>query len=428
MRLFCLCQFILFVLFTFDQHGKTSASKSSSEIFSLDFTELDEYNPPKSGAEIEVDQTIELRSLCIRISISDDPLQTIVFSKDFYLTFNFQDGYGYFNLNGKNLIFKTPYVPVPNNVFEHFCFSHNKTHYTVVSQGTLWFNTTFWSTIKEKVNKPTRIDRLHFGPMASSYGYGGTYFDGKITDLNIFSKSFTTKELIEITSNCSSNKKIYEKGTKVFEWSKLQSSKVKLPQNSNINIVKIKNDYFCSELQSKLLGYIPFPMDIYTANTACIAWSGQLNLPDDKEELELMKNLTINQGAIVKNFTEDSKMCGNAVWVPLHKSEDLSHWVNYNDRSEKIVPITPIDQDGLFLQTCANNVPIGSNHLVDISCSKKICAFCEWRTLPSFRLRGLCGKSIIEDRYVLSTEQFDGFLGNQLINILRVCIIYVSYV
>ena len=412
MMIFYLCVILPCIL---AKSGETSSSTSTSNAFYIDFKNLDEYNPPQDGVKIEVNSIISLKSLCLRFSISDDPFQTIVFSKDFHLAFDFDDYHGYFSLNGVDLIFSTPYIPVPNNNFEHFCFSHNKTHYIVASQGVLWFNHTLFPKEREQVNKPSEIDIIEFGPMPSSHDYGGSYFDGKVSELYIYSNSFTTEELIEITRNCTRYEKYNEMGTKVFEWSKIESSSVKIPQNSNINIVKIKDDYFCLELSSKILGYIPFPLDIHSANTACIAWGGKLNLPDNEEELELMKNMTVGEDDLVKNFTKDRQMCGNRVWLPIQKSENLNYWVDYNNHSNTVIPLSPMDLDGLFLQTCASNVPIGSNKFDDVSCSKKICAFCEWKSRPSFQLRGLCGKSKIEDRYVLSTEYFEGFLGIRFI-------------
>ena len=204
--------------------GSVETEKVSQEI-SLKY--VDHSNPPEIGATISLDRDILIRSLCLRFRLISLSTQTLFHSKEIALTINFSENYGFLLLNGKWQIFSIPYKPVPK-VYQHFCFTHNKTHYFVASEGKLWFQTPFFPKDIGLLNENSHVDTIEFGPMSKEFTGYGMYFSGKISELNMFSETFSVEELVAITGSCENIER-----EKAFDWSKikvlLQISKHHLP-------------------------------------------------------------------------------------------------------------------------------------------------------------------------------------------------------
>ena len=60
----------------------------------------------------------------------------------------------------------------------------------MAGEGKIWFSTKNWKSDFDKIQEPLYIKEIHFG------NGGSTYFRGSISELNLFSKTFTTEDLV----------------------------------------------------------------------------------------------------------------------------------------------------------------------------------------------------------------------------------------
>ena len=401
--------FLFYFIFTITP----TRSTDGEETVYINLKGVDKYDLPKEGVKVIVDKTIFIKSFCIRYYVPYMSVQTIFFSNDNQLAFavNYEENFGFFLINGKWQIFSTKYQPVPF-VFEHVCITHNDSYYIVAGEGSVWFQSPFSQADKPVIKKSSNIKEIHFGPNSPAFtGVSNAYFRGKVSELNIFSNSFSEEELIAITGSCAK----IENGTKVFDWSAVQKSDIVIPDNL-VNYVKVKidvHDDICSRKKSKKIDIIPFPTNMEVANRVCNAWGAKIFMPeteDDLKEMSHFKNLG-GPGSVLTNYTTADEYCKDSVWLPLYKLGESS-WASYENRSKKIVPQFTIFEDGKNIQNCSVNTPIGSKHIEDIPCSRKICVFCIWTVKISFKLRGLCSRGKVERDYVLTNELHNkGFLG-----------------
>ena len=373
-------------------------------------TKVDEHNPTESGAEITIGKTIHLRSFCVRFYVKSMQRQKIFISDDqqLQLMVYFETYHGFININRQSFIFSVPDQPPPFS-YQHLCFTHNETHYFVACEGKLWFKSQFHPKILQQVNKASNINNILFGPGLEK---GAWYFTGKVSGLNIFSTSFTQHELITLTNSCSK----VDKGVKLFDWKLIQPSDVTIQQDMNIKMKAISNDYFCSKKNSVTVGMIPFAMKMELAHKMCKAWSGNLFLPQSSNDLEKMIDLTTNGGEILRNYTYNG-MCKGLVWFPIYKYDGLDKWVDYDNHSKEAVfeKSLWIHNDGASLQKCAIQT-FGSSKISDRKCIDYYCFFCSWKPYLTYRLRGLCENSNIENSYILSNNfQRDEFLRKKTV-------------
>ena len=379
--------------------SKQLSKRSNPEISIIDFTEVDkEYDQSQNGVEVTLGKTIHLRSFCVRFySMITRSSRIFTSDKQFALTMEFKSHLGFILLNEKWHIFSVLNQPPPFS-YQHLCFTHNETHYFVACEGMLWFKSQFDQDSLPLIKKATKIDKIVFGP---GFNPNIFYFNGKVSDLNIFSNYFTEYELITLTKSCSR----VNKGVKLFDWAQLQQYDFIIPQEDlNVEIKWKSDDYFCSEKNNLTVGMFPFPMEAEFANTVCKAWNGNIFLPESSNDLEQMEYIVKSGGDSLRNYTYSKYMCKGTVWLPLYKSEGFDKWVDYNNQSKEVDlgKTFTTSNDGKYLQKCAVLNSIGSNIIRDKSCIAHYCFFCSWKPHLTFRLRGLCEKSGIDDSYTLT--------------------------
>ena len=190
-----------------------------------------------------------------------------------------------------------------------------------------------------------------------------------------------------------------------------------MPESFKIKVKDRTLGELCSVKDEKKIGIFPFPATIEGANTYCLAWGGTMFMPETNEDLKLMREI-VNQGTeVFKNYTKDVEKCSNSVWIPIQKSEDFTHWLDFYNKSKSVELKIEMDSDGKTLQKCALNFPMGAGKIEDAKCDKEICTFCVWKNKIPFRLRGLCPVSIIEENYVLNDDpDANGFMGTNTIS------------
>ena len=224
----------------------------------IDMTNFEDENPPLEGVRIPTKDISKAKSFCVRYYVESLKNQGIFTTPKgemgLVLYLNYAQPLGFVLVQGKYLVFqtqqKTPYV------YEHLCFSHNETHYFVVTEGKVLFSTEISEEDSKLLGNPLTDEEILIGP---SYFNSSLirYFSGKISEIYLFSNLFTDTELIEMTLDC----KRIAYGNKVFDWSNLKVSDVKIPNGALIKTEMEMIDEVCSRRKSNQIALIPFAMN-----------------------------------------------------------------------------------------------------------------------------------------------------------------------
>ena len=192
---------------------------------------------------------------------------------------------------------------------------------------------------------------------------------------------------------------------------------MEVPEGLEIKVKGKSLGKLCSVKNKNKIGIFAFPTTIENGNTICLAWGGSMFMPETIKDLKMMRDIVDQGSEVFKNYTKEVGECRNSVWVPIYKSDDATHWLDFFNRSKLVELIVKMDSDGKMLQRCALNFPIGAERYEDAKCDKEICTFCVWKNKIPFRLRGLCPVSNIEENYVLDDDpDANGFMGTNTIS------------
>ena len=158
----------------------------------LDFSKIDITDPPTIGVNVSIPlrYVSEVKSFCIRFYLATLQNQRIFQTVNFdvALSFFFNDEVGWVGIDRMWFIFPIPRLLTPY-VYEHLCFSHNMTHYKVLVEGEVWYDELIIEENIPKLKKPLEDKDFVIGPNLGSYKM--QYFNGKITEINVYSNSFT---------------------------------------------------------------------------------------------------------------------------------------------------------------------------------------------------------------------------------------------
>ena len=168
----------------------------------LDLTNFDSDNPPTMPVEINAKDISNAKSFCVQYyvaSVKNQGIFTTPKSNIGMVIFTNQN-LGFVHVNGFHLVYplrnKKPYE------FEHICFSRNDTHYIVASEGSILFSSKFQEEILSDMKKPFDDTNLIIGPISYSSTAKIHYFMGKISELYLFSNSFSELELKQMSGSC----------------------------------------------------------------------------------------------------------------------------------------------------------------------------------------------------------------------------------
>ena len=207
-------------------------AKNTTGNFYINLENVDTQKSSLEGASIDVNKSSVIRTLCIRFLVARTGGAATIFytplKDNLVMQITFDEKYGFLRMNGKWIIFHIPIPTIPY-VYQHLCLSHNGKNYSVVSDGVVWYSYKLQEADIEEITKLVDIQNITFGPIGFPL-FKGTYFLGRVSELNIFSNSFTDQELIAITSDC----KAISKGDKVLDWSRVKPSDVIIPENVDI--------------------------------------------------------------------------------------------------------------------------------------------------------------------------------------------------
>ena len=244
------------------------SENSNQMTMELDLTNFDSENPPTSPVEITTKNISNAKSFCVRYyvaSVKNQGIFTTPKSKIGFTIYTNQN-LGFIRLNDLPLVFplrnKKPYE------YEHICFTHNETSYIVASEGSILYSSKFQEEIESELNKPFDDTKIIIGPLSFKTTADVQYFKGKISELNLFSNSFSELQLKKMSGSCM---KIME-GEKVFDWSQIKSSDVSIPYGYSITLESDNIEDVCSTKQRDQIALLPFPLTIegmiYFSNVA----------------------------------------------------------------------------------------------------------------------------------------------------------------
>lgn len=137
-------------------------------------------------------------------------------------------------------------------------------------------------------------------------------------------------------------------------------------------------------------------MDFISSNSWCTRLGGNLVLPRNAFDNELMWNAT----ASGKNQCSDTWTYLS--WLGITVDPNTSQWVGLNDKESlsfsNFMPINRLPS-GEF--QCAATVSHIKYHWTASSCNVLMCALCNLKALQTVRLRGLCRSSLLDRKFYL---------------------------
>ncbi len=308
---------------------------------------------------------------------------------------NFSTGIGEFgNFEFKHNFLWKGIIPISILFWNSICASFNYTNLTLV----LFVNRQILLNLTEK---SLTQEYSHKNPLDLTIRLSS--FSGQITDLNVWSRSLSLKDLDQYSVMCSNNLTESMKPDKVM-WSRLN-----ITEKNNLKSTVISRTSLCQQVAITnttdtviIRSSTPY-FDYKTASSFCKELNGNMPYPENKTELQQM--LSINQ---------DSKLkCFNRVWMAITKSRYNSSVLIYDKKTlpEKEITFGNLGRKDLSVFASSNDmcvyVDISSARFFITECSNRLCSMCQFRDdKRSFNLKGFESYQTIDDTYAMVREDF----------------------
>ena len=383
----------------------------------IDFTHIESKDIPsnKEGVAIQVNDISKAKSFCLRNHFQTMRNQGLFTTSNGQLGFMLYPitGMGFAQLHNKLLVF-----PLPKRVpyrYEHFCFTHNRTHYMVAGEGKLLDVAEFLEEEVSYLNEPITDTEIIIG-VTSFKSSSAKYFNGKFSELNIFEESFSIEELTKLSSQC---QRPSPQLKRLFDWSLLEESEIGFPEGFSIQIESDPINKLCSSEKEAQLTVLPFPMKLADGNTACKSIGAEALITTTQFHFKIV-DIETTRIKNTKELQDISKQCQTKIWFPVKKSNNRSGIVDLNNNLianniKEILPDFMVENDGSYFQKCWI-LKFKSYEVEDKTCeTTKSCITCIFHQKPTLRLRGLCEKAKIEDEYTPVTNfNYNGTIGKNL--------------
>ncbi len=337
-------------------------------------------------------------TLCLRVRFNTwadvDLMDSAFFS---FKLKNFSTGIGEFgNFEFKHDFLWKGVIPISILFWNSICASFNYTDLTLV----LFVNRQILLNLTEK---SLTQKYSHKDPLDLTIDLGLSSFSGQITDLNVWSRSLSLKDLDQYSVMCSNNLTESMKPDKVM-WSRLN-----ITEKNNLKSTVISRTSLCQQVTITnttdtviIRSSNPY-FDYKTAYAFCKELNGNMPYPENKTELQQM--LSINK---------DSKLqCFNRVWMAISKSRYNSSVLIYDKRTlpEKEITFGNLGRKDLSVFASSNDMcvyaEISSSRFFITECSIRLCSMCQFRDdKRSFSLKGFESYQTIDDTYAMVREDF----------------------
>ena len=244
--------------------------------------DLNEPSNEEKNTYLALGQGIEINNpltFCLRFNIKDILATNYIFSsKDEELLFllSFSYGFGLVLINSVNLVFE---IPKDNDLspfhWHHICISSSKDSYIVVIDGQQWYHASHTAGSSEK----TIVKRLDFGFTSEYWVYSdGINFKGLLSELNVWSRSLSLSQMVEITTNCGKVDPIPD----ILNWSEVTKSMI----IGSKYIEKTGNICPQRNATSPIYKIMPYIYDRDNAIHVCKILNGEVAFPNSLNELQ----------------------------------------------------------------------------------------------------------------------------------------------
>ena len=244
--------------------------------------DLEQSSNENKNTFLDLDTGIEIinpLTFCLRFNIKGILASNYIFSgKDdnLVLTLRFTIGIGICVINSVGFVFE---IPKENDVipfhWHHICVSSNNHSYTIVFDGQQWYHANHTLPSSEKKT----LEKFYLGSPNEHWVHSdGINFRGLLSELNIWNKSLSFFQMVEITVNCGK----IEPSPDLLDWSKVLSSNIR---GSKYN-ESIEN--ICSQRNTTSLVYkiMPHLHNQDNAIQVCEILNGELSFPNSLNELQ----------------------------------------------------------------------------------------------------------------------------------------------
>ena len=175
--------------------------------------------PNEKDTFLSFDKNLEVGvpvTVCIRFKLEGYLTNRVIFSSEgdkFRLSLRPKDDQGWIILNDVAIPFKIIKHQLQPYTWHHLCFTLDKKSYVVIVDGHQWYESSYASKIPEQ----TTFNQLQLGSMHYNLYTSGLYedFKGDLTELNIWDKALSKKEMMELTKSC----EIENSSPDILNWS-----------------------------------------------------------------------------------------------------------------------------------------------------------------------------------------------------------------
>ena len=346
--------------------------------------------PSNATFKIPVNVTIpkEEISICVSLKFEGPVHNTRLFGQfldDFCFWLRFDFGFGWFTIQKSYFIYLMPedhgILPF---TWTTLCFSTNATHYHVIHQGKLWYE-----------SRRNQIQNLKGKTLTSLHFEKVDHFFSK---LQMWSTFQTQTQLMETSLNCKASQ------ADLFDWNDLNEP---LKTQEKLLLLDHEDKEICFTLSQKIVNPFNAKLNFEASQKACQKLGGQLHFPgwmyEDYTDLPFPVNL---------------EQCPSIFyWIPLKKL-DAKQYLMVNDNKtleySEAWPWTSKSNNapnGGLVQKCIAMTKLGIDDLI---CELETCFFCEFHSNVLFNLRGLCENSFIDYQYVMKpSNTYNGFVTFQ---------------
>ena len=253
-------------------------------------------SPPEKDKKtmLSLTENLEINiplTFCLRFNLQDIISARCMFTGMFdnkddklALTLKFPQNLGNVKLNGKKFYFK---IPKENGIrpfyWHHICISLNKESYWVVVNGQQWSN----GTHKMKTSQNLYINKFFMGSKDKHFGLGVYNFKGELSELNIWSTTLSTNNLIDITKRCSHPKPAPD----ILQWLTITNTMITGDKSHQQKIRQL-----CSQGKTKTSYHklIPHFQNLDGAMKTCKVLHGQLVSPKTLDEFKSWNSKNLN--------------------------------------------------------------------------------------------------------------------------------------
>ena len=340
---------------------------------------------------------------CFRIKFSSIIGQCLFKTHDFGFKFK-TENYGFLLLHEAWILFEYGEKLVPLKWY-HVCVSHDSGHLLLVMNDKTLIDKHIQTKKQSKDPELILDDKLKVGFCDWDKFPETSITRGFLTDFNMWSKSFTIKDLLEFTHNCLP----LSSKPDIITWENIK----KEVKGKNVEISELEDTNLCESNSSqginKTILVIPTKKSYDSAKELCEALGGSFPMFRSKKDIESwngkipLKNRYDNGNDVMADT------CGNQFWVPIRQSDKKSDaggggymWRDDISSAQQIKTYLPwqfSQPNGFEYQQCVV-IELSILEIEDQDCNAKFCSLCEFYGSVNFHIRGLPDTSSIDDDYI----------------------------